>query len=66
MKELSDLKEQETRLQEDLECEKKHEGVMYQQLYNLWAVPTLVYMNQELAHDPNANIPVLVCLSQDS
>ncbi|KAJ9581258.1 hypothetical protein L9F63_023564 [Diploptera punctata] len=66
MKELSKLKELETRLQECLECEKELGGVLDQKLYNLWAVPTLVYMNPQIEQDPNTNIPVLVCLSQDS
>ena len=65
MKELNDLKEQETRLQGDLECEKELEAMLEQQLYNLWAVP-MFYVNPTLQQDPNTNIPIFVCLSQDS
>lgn len=62
LKELGELTEQETRLQEDMECEKEAETIMEQQLYNLWTVPTMFYISSEVEQDSNETIPVLICL----
>ncbi|KAJ4435832.1 hypothetical protein ANN_18451 [Periplaneta americana] len=67
MKELSQLKEREKRLLEDMECEKEAEGVMEQQLYNLWTVPTMFFINSEVEQqDSSETIPVFICLPDES
>lgn len=66
LKELGELTERETRLQEDMECEKEAESIMEQQLYNLWTVPTMFYISSEVEQDSSETIPVLICLPDGS
>lgn len=66
LKELGELTERETRLQEDVECEKEAESIMEQQLYNLWTVPTMFYVSSEVEQDSSEAIPVLICLPDGS
>jgi hypothetical protein len=66
LKELGELTERETRLQEDMECEKEAESSMEQQLYNLWTVPTMFYISSEVEQDSSETIPVLICLPDGS
>jgi predicted nucleic acid-binding Zn-ribbon protein len=66
-KELGELRKRETRLQEDMECEKEAESVMEQQLYNLWMmVPNMFYISSEVEQDSSETIPVLICLPDGS
>ncbi|PNF14095.1 hypothetical protein B7P43_G01067 [Cryptotermes secundus] len=66
LKELGELTERETRLQEDMESEKEAESIMEQQLYNLWMVPTMSYISSEVEQDSSETIPVLICLPDGS
>jgi len=66
VKELGELRERETRLQEDMECEREAESVMEQQLCNLWMVPTMFYISSEVDQDSSETIPVFICLPDES
>jgi hypothetical protein len=66
VKELDELRERETRLQEDMECEREAESVMEQQLCNLWMVPTMFYISSEVEQDSCETIPVFICLPDES
>ncbi|PSN47176.1 hypothetical protein C0J52_14722 [Blattella germanica] len=66
MEELCELKERETRLLEDLECEKEVEGMMDQQVYNLLSIPTMFYINNEIEQNFNDNIPIYVFMTEGS
>jgi cytochrome c-type biogenesis protein CcmH/NrfG len=66
LKELGELTKRETRLQEDMECEKEAESIMEQQLYNLWMVPTMFYISSEVEQDSSEVIPVFICLTDGS
>ena len=66
VKELGELRERETRLQEDMECEREAESVMEQQLCNLWMVPTMFYISAEVDQDSSETIPVFICLPDES